>query len=153
MAETPWRGNNTSAGPLDIATLRPTSFPSCRHSLTEDGHAIVAVLRRVVAHRDVLGVAIEVEAVTVALRQPEVRDIDAAFGQMLADLDRLGIANKTAIVFVADHGEELFERGGIGHVAAIGRRAFAGFCWAGLAMSREGEIRLRSDYHETRNRR
>ncbi len=50
-----------------------------------------------------------------ALYNAEVRDIDAAFGRMLSDLDKLGITNKTAIIFVADHGEELFERGGIGH--------------------------------------
>jgi len=54
-----------------------------------------------------------------ALYNAEVRDIDSAFGQMLSDLDKLGIADKTAIVLVADHGEELFERGSIGHGAHL----------------------------------
>lgn len=50
-----------------------------------------------------------------ALYAAEVRDADLAFGQMLADLDKLGVAGDTAVILVADHGEELFERGGFGH--------------------------------------
>jgi choline-sulfatase len=34
---------------------------------------------------------------------------------MLSDLEVLGIASRTAILLVADHGEELFERGTVGH--------------------------------------
>ncbi len=50
-----------------------------------------------------------------ALYEATVRDADAAFGEMLADLDRIGVADRTAVILVGDHGEELFERGGFGH--------------------------------------
>jgi arylsulfatase A-like enzyme len=50
-----------------------------------------------------------------ALYNAEVRDADAAFAAMLADLDELGVADRTAVILVADHGEELWERGGFGH--------------------------------------
>jgi arylsulfatase A-like enzyme len=50
-----------------------------------------------------------------ALYDACVRDADAAFGDMLADLDHLGVADRTAVILVGDHGEELFERGGFGH--------------------------------------
>ncbi len=50
-----------------------------------------------------------------ALYNAEVRDADAAFGAMLDDLHRLGVADRTAVVLLADHGEELWERGGFGH--------------------------------------
>jgi len=54
-----------------------------------------------------------------ALYAAEVADVDAAFGTMLADLEELGIADRTAVVLVGDHGEELFERGAVGHGATL----------------------------------
>lgn len=57
----------------------------------------------------------EEQSYVEALYNAEVRDADAAFGEMLADLDQLGITERTAVVLVADHGEELWERGGFGH--------------------------------------
>lgn len=50
-----------------------------------------------------------------ALYDAEVRDADEAFAEMLADVDKLGLRDRTAIIVVADHGEELFEHGGFGH--------------------------------------
>lgn len=50
-----------------------------------------------------------------ALYDAEVRDADAAFEEMLADLATLGIAEQTAVILVSDHGQELFERGAFGH--------------------------------------
>ncbi|WP_428262934.1 sulfatase-like hydrolase/transferase [Haliangium sp.] len=50
-----------------------------------------------------------------ALYDGEVRDADAAFAAMLDDLVELGLADRTAVVLVGDHGEELWERGGFGH--------------------------------------
>ena len=57
----------------------------------------------------------EEQAYIEALYDAEVRDADQAFAQMLDDLEELGIADRTAVVLVGDHGEELFERGGFGH--------------------------------------
>lgn len=50
-----------------------------------------------------------------ALYDAEVRDSAAAFAEMLDDLDQMGLRDRTAIILVGDHGEELFERGNFGH--------------------------------------
>lgn len=57
----------------------------------------------------------EEQAYIRALYDAEVRDADNAFAEMLADLDELGIADRTAVILVGDHGEELFERNRFGH--------------------------------------
>src|SRR5262249_41525068 len=51
----------------------------------------------------------------VALYDAEVRFNDESFGSLLAELDRLGVGAKTAIVFTADHGEEFGDHGGFEH--------------------------------------
>ncbi len=58
-------------------------------------------------------------AYITALYDAEVRDADAAFGEMLRDLEQLGVAERTAVVLVSDHGEELWERGGFGHGGSL----------------------------------
>jgi arylsulfatase A-like enzyme len=50
-----------------------------------------------------------------ALYDATVRDADSAFADMLSDLDQLGVADRTTVILVGDHGEELWERGGFGH--------------------------------------
>jgi arylsulfatase A-like enzyme len=50
-----------------------------------------------------------------ALYDAEVRDANAAFAIMLADLEKMQLAERTAIILVGDHGEELWERGHFGH--------------------------------------
>jgi arylsulfatase A-like enzyme len=40
---------------------------------------------------------------------------DHWFGELLDELARLGLQDETIVAFVADHGEELFERGFFGH--------------------------------------
>ncbi|ACY16666.1 sulfatase-like hydrolase/transferase [Haliangium ochraceum] len=50
-----------------------------------------------------------------ALYDGEVRDADEAFAAMLEELDAMGIGDRTAVILVGDHGEELWERGGFGH--------------------------------------
>lgn len=50
-----------------------------------------------------------------ALYDAEVRGIDAGFGALLDGLRRRGRLDHTLIVFVADHGEELFDHGSVGH--------------------------------------
>jgi arylsulfatase A-like enzyme len=44
-----------------------------------------------------------------------VRHYDDAVGAMLAAVDREGVRDRTVIVLLSDHGEELFERGGADH--------------------------------------
>ncbi|MEQ1572227.1 MAG: sulfatase-like hydrolase/transferase [Myxococcota bacterium] len=57
---------------------------------------------------------------------------DHEFGQMWERLDQLGALDDTLVVFVTDHGEQFFERGGWGHgntLAAEENRSTAAF-WA-----------------------
>jgi len=41
--------------------------------------------------------------------------VDHLVGEILEELDRLGLAERTAVILTADHGEALFEHGFIGH--------------------------------------
>jgi choline-sulfatase len=66
-------------------------------------------------------VGAEQRAYLRALYDAEVQDADRAFGNMLNDLKKLGIADRTAVVLVGDHGEELWERGNLGHGASLYR--------------------------------
>jgi arylsulfatase A-like enzyme len=50
-----------------------------------------------------------------SLYRAEVASVDAAVGQVLAALDRLGLAGGTLVVCVSDHGEEFWEHGGVEH--------------------------------------
>jgi arylsulfatase A-like enzyme len=50
-----------------------------------------------------------------ALYDAEVAATDAMLGQVLAELSRLRIADRTAIVLVGTHGEEFFDHGSVGH--------------------------------------
>lgn len=47
--------------------------------------------------------------------QGEVAAVDAAVGELLSGLDQRGLLDDAWIVFTADHGEELMDRGWIGH--------------------------------------
>jgi arylsulfatase A-like enzyme len=49
------------------------------------------------------------------LYDAEVRYTDEATGQILAMVDRLGLRERTEVIFTADHGEELWEHGNWGH--------------------------------------
>ena len=51
----------------------------------------------------------------VALYEGELSWTDAQVGRILARLDELGLRERTLVILVADHGEEFFEHGGIGH--------------------------------------
>jgi arylsulfatase A-like enzyme len=51
----------------------------------------------------------------VALYEGEIAWVDAHVGTLLERLDALGLADKTLVVVVGDHGDEFFEHGGIGH--------------------------------------
>ncbi len=51
----------------------------------------------------------------ISLYDAEIRYTDHNIGRMLARLSALDRLEDTLIVFVADHGEELFDRGGFGH--------------------------------------
>jgi len=46
--------------------------------------------------------------------EAEIRSVDAAFGELVAGLRRLGLDEGTMLVFVSDHGEEFGEHGKVG---------------------------------------
>jgi arylsulfatase A-like enzyme len=74
-----------------------------------------------------------------ALYNAEVRDADFAFAEMLADLDKLGIADRTAVILVSDHGEEMWERGNFGH----GTHMFQEVLNIALAIAMPGQTQAR----------
>ena len=45
----------------------------------------------------------------------EVRSVDAAFGSLVAELERRGLLDRTIVLFISDHGEEFHEHGGWSH--------------------------------------
>ena len=49
------------------------------------------------------------------LYDAEVADADEGFGAILAELERRGRLAETSIVFLSDHGEELFDHGNVEH--------------------------------------
>jgi arylsulfatase A-like enzyme len=55
----------------------------------------------------------------VALYEGELRWTDAEVGRLLTRLDELGLADNTLVVIVADHGEEFFEHGTLGHRSTL----------------------------------
>lgn len=54
-----------------------------------------------------------------ALYDEEVHAVDVAFGRVLAALRKRPDWNDTIVIFMADHGEELAERGMIGHTQTL----------------------------------
>lgn len=68
----------------------------------------------------------------LALYAGEILYWDATFGQMWAELDASGALDDALVVFVTDHGQQFFERGGHGHGIVLGaeeNRSTAAF-WA-----------------------
>ncbi len=51
----------------------------------------------------------------ISLYDGEIRDVDWLVGEVVAELDRLGLRDRTLIVLMADHGEEFMEHGGFTH--------------------------------------
>jgi len=51
----------------------------------------------------------------------EIAYCDSEIGRLLAELDALGHADDTLVVFLADHGEQLQERGHFGHAESLHR--------------------------------
>src|SRR5581483_2594103 len=50
-----------------------------------------------------------------ALYRDEVAGVDAAVGEVVDALDRLGLGDRTLLVVASDHGEEFWEHGGVEH--------------------------------------
>ena len=61
------------------------------------------------------GPASEVARQVGELYDAEVADTDEGFAELVGELRRAGRLDDTAILFVADHGEELFEHGNVEH--------------------------------------
>jgi len=51
----------------------------------------------------------------VANYDDEVRETDAAFGELIHGMERRGLPERTVVLFLADHGEEFYEHGGWAH--------------------------------------
>ncbi|HEY8141879.1 MAG TPA: sulfatase [Kofleriaceae bacterium] len=51
----------------------------------------------------------------VDLYDEEILFFDARLGELLDDLERRGVADRTAVVLLSDHGEELLDHGHVGH--------------------------------------
>jgi arylsulfatase A-like enzyme len=52
-----------------------------------------------------------------ALYDAKVREQDDALGAVLTELNALGLSERTLVVIVADHGEELLDHGFVGHAS------------------------------------
>jgi len=61
------------------------------------------------------GLSAEECELLVARYDEEIRFTDAGIAELLNELARLGLAEDTLVVFVADHGEEFLEHGWLGH--------------------------------------
>jgi arylsulfatase A-like enzyme len=55
----------------------------------------------------------------VSLYDGEIAYTDELVGQVLNELDRLGLTDRTLVVLLADHGEEFADHGGYGHVRTL----------------------------------
>lgn len=60
-------------------------------------------------------VALEEMPALVSLYDGEIHDVDAWIGALVAELDRLGLGERTLIVLHSDHGEEFLDHQGYGH--------------------------------------
>jgi len=49
----------------------------------------------------------------------EIRFTDGGIGELLASLEARGLADDTIVIVAADHGEEFFERGWLGHTRTV----------------------------------
>jgi len=76
-------------------------------SLPDDAHKRSVDIIEFIPEKDKPGVD--------ALYDGEVRVFDDWLGKQLDHLEKLGILDDTLIIIVADHGEELLERGHLGH--------------------------------------
>lgn len=76
----------------------------------------------------------------------EIRFTDAGIGELLAQLDALGLARNTVVIFVADHGEEFLEHGWLGHT----RYLFDGMVHVPLIVSDPRQTDHHGDVIDTR---
>lgn len=78
---------------------------------------VAKVKKDVIILRDDLSFNEADRAVIKALYDAEIREADEEIGNFLKEVRQLGLLDKTLVIITADHGEELFERGGIGHTS------------------------------------
>jgi len=59
----------------------------------------------------------EVVSATKALYEGDIRFTDSLLGNVFKKLEELGLTEETIVILTADHGEEIFDHGGIGHAS------------------------------------
>lgn len=91
--------------------------PDGRVSLEEERADLAVIQRETVIPRQKWTFRESSSAAVAALYDGEVRQTDEEVGRLLAKLEALGLGDKTLIVVTADHGEELFDHGFVGHAS------------------------------------
>jgi arylsulfatase A-like enzyme len=56
---------------------------------------------------------------TISQYDAEIRAVDDLLGELLADLESLGVLDETLVVITSDHGEEFYEHGQIYHAHSL----------------------------------
>ncbi len=97
----------------DVAAVWPA--PTTESPVSE---GLAAVQRDVIVPRDSLAFALPADRDAVTrLYDGEVHAMDAWLGNVLARLERLGLLDRSVLAVSADHGEELFDHGWVGHAS------------------------------------
>lgn len=97
-----------------LAAVWPEAEPLGPH----ESPGLTAVRNDVIVPRDSVGFSMPADRDTVIqLYDGEVRTMDAWLGAFLDDLRGRGLIDSSLIVISADHGEELFDHGWVGHAS------------------------------------
>ncbi|MBN2288779.1 MAG: sulfatase [Candidatus Glassbacteria bacterium] len=83
----------------------------------EGSRSLAAVMENVLMPRGEYIFTPREQALVSALYDAEVAAQDEEIGRVLEALDSLGLTGKTIVVLSADHGEELFDHGWLGHAS------------------------------------
>jgi arylsulfatase A-like enzyme len=102
-----WRGKEPWLGRYDP---RPYDGPFETEALGRDVE-LIAAGKRAVTERD--------QTHIIALYDSNVSFQDQLLGRLVAQLDEWGIADDTLLVVTADHGDELWEDGRVGHGGSL----------------------------------
>lgn len=93
-------------------------WPGTAEARSDESAGLTAVRNDVIVPHDSVQFSLPGDRETVVrLYDGEIRAMDDWFGRFLDDLDRRGLLDRSLIVVSADHGEELFDHGWVGHAS------------------------------------